>query len=78
MPITLLKENSDILSGKLVDVFNNCLDQGMFPNRLKSVKAGDNSVKKKHRPVSVLETLSKLFEKLIERTLNRICTTVFI
>ena len=48
MPIKFLRENSDILSGKLRDVFN----QGIFPNRLKLAdtlpmfKAGDSSVKK--------------------------------
>ena len=60
MPIKFLKENSDILSGKLKDIFNNCLDEGIFPNRLKLAdispifKAGDSSVKKNYRPVSVL------------------------
>ena len=73
MPIKFLKENSDILSGKLKDIFNNCLDEGIFPNRLKLAdispifKAGDSSVKKNYRPVSVLDTISKLFEKLINK-----------
>ena len=30
MPIKFLKEDSDILSGKLKDIFNICLDQGIF------------------------------------------------
>ena len=30
MPIKFLKENSDILSGKLKDIFNNCLDQATY------------------------------------------------
>ena len=73
MPIKFLKENSDISSRKLKDIFNNCLDQGIFPNRLKLAdispifKAGDSSVKKNYRPVSVLDTISKLFEKLINK-----------
>ena len=73
IPIKFLKENSDILSGKLKDILNNCLDQGIFPDRLKLAdispifKADDSSVKKNYRPVSVLNTISKLFEKLINK-----------
>ena len=73
MPIKFLKENSDILSVKLKDIFNNCLYQGIFPMGLKLAdilpifKAGDSSVKKNYRPASVLHTISKLFEKLINR-----------
>ena len=73
IPIKSLKENSDILSGKLKDILNNCLDQGIFPDRLKLAdispifKADDSSIKKNYRPVSVLNTISKLFEKLINK-----------
>ena len=73
IPIKFLKENSDILSGKLKDILNNCLDQGIFPDRLKLAdispifKADDSSIKKNYRPVSVLNTISKLFEKLINK-----------
>ena len=73
IPIKFLKEHSDILSGKLKDILNNSLDQGIFPDRLKLAdispifKAGDSSVKKYYRPVSVLNTISKLFEKLIHK-----------
>ena len=73
IPINFLKDHSDILSAKLKDIFNSCLDQGIFPNRLKLAdispvfKAGDSSMKKNYRPVSVLNTISKLFEKLINK-----------
>ena len=33
--IKFSKDHSDILPGKLKDILNNCLDQGIFPNRLK-------------------------------------------
>ena len=61
------------MSGKLNDILNNCLDQGLFLDRLKLAdispisKADDRSVKKNYRPVSVLNTISKLFEKLINK-----------
>ena len=32
IPIKFLKEQSDILSGKLKDILNNCLDEGIFPD----------------------------------------------
>ena len=71
--IKFLKEYSDILSNKLKDIFNNCLDQGIFPDRLKLAdispifKGGDSNMKKNFRPVSVLNSISKLFEKLLNK-----------
>ena len=58
IPIKFLKEHSDILSGKVKDILNNCLNEGIFPDRLKLAdislifKAGDSSIKKNYRPVS--------------------------
>ena len=75
-PYQILKEYSELLSGKLKDILNNCLDQGIYPDRLELAdlspisKADDSSLKKNHRPVSVLNTISKLFEKLINKQLG--------
>ena len=73
IPIKFLKENVDIVCPKLKDILNNCLDRGIFPNRLKLAdispifKANDSTLKKNYRPVSVLNIISKLFEKLINK-----------
>ena len=71
IPIRFLKENADILCPKLKDILNNCLDLGKFPDKLKLAdispifKSEDSTLKKNYRPVSVLNVISKLFEKLI-------------
>ena len=71
IPIKFLKENVDIVCPKMKDILNNCLDCGIFPNRLKLAdispifKANDSTLKKNYRPVSVLNIISKIFEKLI-------------
>ena len=73
IPIKFLKENVDIVCPKLKDILNNYLDRGIFPNRLKLAdispifKANDSTLKKNYRPVSVLNIISKLFEKLINK-----------
>ena len=52
IPFKSLKEHSDILSRKLKDILDNCLDQGIFPDRLKLAdispisKADDSSLTK--------------------------------
>ena len=52
IPIRFLKEHSDILSGKSKHILNNCLHQGIFPDRLKLAdispifKADDSSLNK--------------------------------
>ena len=71
IPVKILKDNADMLADKRTDSLNNCLKTGIFPDKLKVAdispifKAKDNTSKKNYRPVSVLNTVSKLFEKLL-------------
>ena len=73
IPIRFLKENVDIICPKLKDILNNCIDLGIFPDRLKLAditpifKSGDRTTKKNYRPVSILNIISKLFEKLMNK-----------
>ena len=63
--------NKDIFAGFIAKDFNNCVDQGVFPDELKHVdvtpihKKKDKIDKTNYRPVSILPNISKLYEKLI-------------
>ena len=50
---------------------NRCIENGKFPNNLKNAdttptyKKGDRLLKSNYKPVSILPTLSKIYEKLL-------------
>ncbi|MBW0519607.1 hypothetical protein O181_059322 [Austropuccinia psidii MF-1] len=74
----LLKETSFLLAPHLEKVFNSCLRNGYFPTSWKKAvtaiirKAGkdDYSDPKSYRPIALLNTLGKLFEKIINDRLS--------
>ena len=74
--ISLLKDNSEICAPILTNIFNSCIKNGVFPDQLKLAdispifKSVDSMAKKNYRPVSILNSVSKLFEKLIQKQLN--------
>ena len=57
-------------------MLNLCLTREIFPSKLKladitsSFKSVDSTAKKNHRPISILNSKSKLFEKIIDHQLN--------
>ena len=74
--IKLLKENADVCAPILSKILNTCRNEGVFPDKLKLAdispifKSVDSMSKKNYRPVSILNSVSKLFEKLIQKQLN--------
>ena len=74
--ISLLKDNSEICAPILTNIFNSCIKNGVFPDQLKLAdispifKSVDSMAKKNYRPVSILNSVSKLFKKLIQKQLN--------
>ena len=76
IPIKILKNSIHIYSEKLTNIFNECLINGKFPDTLKRAdvtpifKKGNDNEKENYRPVSVLSTFSKLFEKLLFEQIN--------
>lgn len=66
-----LKNNSDYLSPFLSVCINNTIDSGIFPDSLKFAKvtpifkSGDPKEVGNYRPISVLPSLSKIFEMVI-------------
>ena len=74
--IWLLKENVDVCAEPITDIFNLCIANGNFPDKLRLTgispifKAVYSTAKIKYMPVSILNSVSKLFEKVIQQQLN--------
>ncbi|CAH2252093.1 jg13882 [Pararge aegeria aegeria] len=69
--VNVVKSLIDIVAPDLALIFNNCIDCGVFPDLMKLskivplFKSGSTSDPTNFRPVSVLPSFSKIFEKLI-------------
>ena len=73
IPAKVLKSSSEICSESLQLIFNDCVQNGLFPDLLKLAdvtslhKTEEKTRKKNYRPVSVLPTVSKVFERLLDK-----------
>lgn len=73
LPTKLLKEHVDVLAPFLVELFNQSLSLGVVPSAFKSAYLTpllkkpdlDSSAAKSYRPISNLQVLSKLLERLV-------------
>ena len=69
IPPKVLKENKDICSIVLYSDISRCIDIGIFPSNLKKADITpskcDHQSKCNFRPVSILPTLSKIYEKIL-------------
>ena len=69
IPVKILKENTDIISGYICDFLNETIRSGKCPAIFKNgditavFKKGFKGSKENYRPVSILLTISKIFEK---------------
>lgn len=65
----------DFVAPVLTMLINRCLEAGVFPNALKKSilvpihKAGDTDCVNNYRPISILTSLSKIFERIINSRL---------
>ena len=73
IPAKVLKSSSEICSESLQRIFNDCVQNGLFPDLLKLAdvtslhKTEEKTRKKNYRPVSVLPTVSNVFERLLDK-----------
>ena len=76
IPAIIMKENCDIFSKKLHIDFLQAIYGGIFPNKMKNAdvspvfKKGDRINICNYRPVSILPSDSKIFEKLVFSQIN--------
>ena len=81
IPLTYLKKCIDPLTTIISLLVNNSFQTGHFPDELKIAKvcpifkAGDKSFASNYRPISVLSSLSKIFEKAIYVRLDKYIAT---
>lgn len=73
--VSLLKAARHILTPVITHIFNLCFMSGIFPSVFKEAlvhpiyKSGDRGHVNNYRPISVLSTLSKILEKIINNRL---------
>ena len=71
IPPKILKASDDISALVLCSDINRCISEGRFPNNRKSAeltptfKKVERSSKVSYRPISILPTLSKVYERLL-------------
>ena len=72
IPARILKENSDVFLVAIQNIFNSGLSEGTFPKELKAgdisslFKEEDAFTKKNYRPITVLPSVSKIYERLMQ------------
>ena len=77
IPIKIIKISSTILSPIITKIFNICISQGIFPDKLKLsqitpiYKSGDKCRINNHRPITILSPFSKLFEYHLNSQLTK-------
>ena len=76
IPVSLIKANSEQLAIPLSLLFNHSVQKGVFPRCLKHAtvipihKTGTKDNITNYRPISLLNVFSKVFEKLMKKSLT--------
>ena len=76
IPPKLLKNESDLVSTPLQIIFNNSIERSSFPDELKLADVSSlfkkevKTFKGNDRPISVLPTVSKVFERLLDTQIS--------
>ena len=83
IPPKILKSNSDMFCFHLTELFNGFIETSSFPDSMKNAdvtpifKKDDNMNKVNYRPISLLPTIAKVFERLIHRQLSECISSFF-
>ena len=76
IPLSVLKDAANILSGPLCHIINMSFTDGIFPTNWKrsklipTYKSGKKDCIENYIPISVIPTISKVIEKLVHRQLS--------
>ena len=76
IPTILIKKSAKIISPILARLYNNCMDNGTFPEIFKTgkitpiFKKGNKEKLENYRPVSILPIFGKIFEKIIYKRIS--------
>ena len=79
IPVKFVKMVVDSIVGPLTAIINNCIRKYYFPKALKNARISpipkvDQPKSEEHfRPISILPTLSKVFEKLVALQMTTFC-----
>ena len=83
IPAKILKDSLSVYAKELTALINNCLKDGLFPNELKLAdvspvfKKDDDLNKENYRPASILSHMSKVFERIFYKQIDRFMTSKF-
>ena len=83
IPPKILNVNSDICTRFLCTDINQCIDKGIFKGNLKHAditpiyKKGDRLEKLNYRPIRILPTLSKIYEKVLYQQIYEYFNGIF-
>ena len=81
IPAKILKDSLSVYTKVLTTIINNCLKDGLFPNELKLVdvssvfKKDDDLNKENYRPAIILSHMSKVFERIFYKQIDRFITS---
>ena len=77
VPNNLLKVASPVISPHLSEIFNQCIEYGIFADDLKIgkvvpiFKSGKRDDPGNYRPISILSAFARIFEKLLYKQLHK-------
>ena len=81
IPVFIYKHLNNFISDTICNLFNSSVLEGIFPDILKQAKvtpiykSGSSKLINSYRPISILSTLSKIFEKLMCKRFNNFLET---
>ena len=84
IPVSIIKDNCEHIAIPLSIIFNQSIGKGIFPQPLKHAtvipiyKNGPKNILGNYRPISLLSTFLKIFEKLMKKSLLNFLESRFI